>query len=420
MSKYKDKKEKKEQRRWEENETAKEHEVKDAETVSEDAGAVSKEESHGFDSPELDSETPAEEPKSEKGDQQNKNLMSALIIILGLFVGSIFVDIVQLVSGEGISQRALSQSDVFEAGEKTWVAYDEPMARVTVLTDDECEACDPSQALLFLRRYIPTMLAEEVDATSAQGEVLAERAGVKTLPAFVFDDSIKDTTFYLQAEQIFAANEDESLLALDVAQLGVPVGKYLELPDVNPEEDIIVGAEDAPVTIVEFSDFQCPYCKMLHPAITQALDEFEGRIRYVYKHLPLGFHPQAENAALASECADDQEGFLEYADVLFENQEDWAETEGTAAFKRYAANLGLNTAEFNQCLDSAEYQDKIEADIAEAQEFGVSGTPGTFVGDQFLGGAAQFETLKGLIEDELGMEEGEDASEEQEEEGEGA
>jgi len=339
----------------------------------------------------------------EKKSSTIKNLTSLLIIVTGLFVGSIFIDIVQLVSGEGVSRSVLGQSDIFEIGERTWVAYEEPIARVSVLTDENCEECDPSQALLFLRRYLPTLLAEEVSIDSAQGERIIEEANVNTLPAFVFDKSIVDTSFYLQAAQIFQSDEKESLYALDVAQLGLPVGKYLELPEVG-EDAIVVGNPDAPVTIVEFSDFQCPYCQLLHPSIRQALEEFDGQIRFVYKHLPLSFHAQAENAALASECANEQGKFIEYADTLFENQAQWGETEGTASFKRYASTLGLNTTTFNQCLDSQKYQEKIASDVEEAQKFGISGTPGTFVGSQFLGGAAQYESFKAMIEQELGGE----------------
>ncbi|NCU41099.1 MAG: DsbA family protein [Candidatus Moranbacteria bacterium] len=329
-----------------------------------------------------------------------KNIVSVLIIVAGLFFGSIFVDIIQLVSGQGISQKILGESDVFESGEKTWVAFDESIVRVSVLTDQECEECDPSQALLFLRRYMPTMLAKEISISSDEGKKLIEQEKVKTLPAFIFEADVKDTSFYLQASQLFEANESQSLFSLDIAQLGLPVGKYLVLPEIK-ENDIVVGAKDALITLVEFSDFECPYCRVLHPTIGQALEEFDGKIRFVYKHLPLSFHPQAENAALASECANEQGKFMDYADILFEKQEEWSGTEGTALFKRYAVNARLKAGEFNTCLDSQRYKEKVASDSQQAQEFGISGTPGMFVGGQFLGGAAQYETLQAMIVSEL-------------------
>ena len=351
-----------------------------------------------------------EEKKKEEGSVV-KNLISLLILVVGLFVGSVFIDIVQLASGQGVSRQALSSSDIFEVDGKTWVAFEEPMAKLTVLTDEDCEACDPSQALLFLRRYLPTLLAEEVSVNSEEGKRMVEDAGVKTLPAFVFDSSIEDTSFYFQAEQIFSANANQTAYALDISQLGLPIGKYLELPEVDTEEDIILGNVDAPLTIIEFSDFECPYCQLLHPSINQALEEFDGQVRFVYKHLPLGFHAQAENAALASECANEQDAFAMYADTLFENQGAWSNTEGTALFKQYAVQLGLNSTTFNQCLDSQKYQERIERGMAQAQEFGVSGTPGTFIGDQFLGGAAQYDRFKAIVEEELGTKSSEETEE---------
>jgi protein-disulfide isomerase len=329
-----------------------------------------------------------------------KNIVSLLIVVVGLFFGSIFVDIIQLVSGQGISQKVLGETDIFESGEKTWVAFDESIVRVSVLTDEECEECNPSQALLFLRRYMPTMLAKEISVDSDEGKKLIEEEKIKTLPAFIFDTSVMESSFYLQASQLFQANEEKNLFSLDIAQLGLSIGKYLVLPEIK-ENDIIVGAKDAPITLVEFSDFECPYCRVLHPTIGQALEEFDGKVRFVYKHLPLSFHPQAENAALASECANEQGKFMEYADILFEKQEEWSGTEGTSLFKRYATNARLNTKEFNTCLDSQRYKEKVSSDAEEAQEFGISGTPGMFVGGQFLGGAAQYETLQAMIVSEL-------------------
>ncbi len=339
-----------------------------------------------------------------------KNIVSVLIIVTGLFFGSIFVDITQLISGQGISQKILGESDVFESGEKTWVAFDESIVHVSVLTDEECQECDPSQALLFLRRYMPTMLAKEISANSDEGKKLIEQEKVKTLPAFVFDADVMESSFYLQAAQLFQANEAKTLFTLDIAQLGLSVGKYLVLPEIK-ESDIIVGDKNAPVTLVEFSDFECPYCRVLHPTIGQALEEFDGKVRFVYKHLPLSFHPQAENAALASECANEQDKFMEYADILFEKQEEWSGTEGTSLFKRYATTARLNTKEFNICLDSQRYKEKVSSDAQEAQEFGISGTPGMFVGGQFLGGAAQYETLQAMIVSELEKVNGEQQSE---------
>ncbi|QQS61446.1 MAG: DsbA family protein [Candidatus Moraniibacteriota bacterium] len=339
-----------------------------------------------------------EEKKGGETSDKMKTLISVLIIVGGLFAGSLFVDIAQLVTGKGISSQTLESTDIFSLNNKTWVSFEEPITKVSVLVDKDCEECDPSQALLFLRRYIPTMLASEVDVTSNEGKKLIEESKITALPAFVFDTSVAKTDFYLQAAQLFIPKEDKSSFSLDIAQLGVPVGKYLKLPEVG-ENDIVVGS--GPVTIIEFSDFQCPYCQVLHTSMSKILKEYNGKVRLVYKHLPLDFHQQAQNAALASECANEQGKFLVYADYLFANQKDWGEIEGLAIFKRYAGTLKLNVADFNRCVDENQYTQKISSNMKEAQSFGINGTPGTFINDSFFNGAVEYEKLKATIEKEL-------------------
>lgn len=338
------------------------------------------------------------------GEKQRKNWMAAIIILAGLLVGSVLVDVVQLVTGQGVSQHALKSADVFELDGKTWVAYEEPVVKVRVLSDETCDQCTPDDALLFLRRYMPTILADKIDVSSDAGKKLVDSLGIKTLPAFVFDDSVKDTMFYAQASPLFEGKDEAgSDLVLNTRQIGIPVGKYLELPKVD-ENSARIGSADAPVQIIEYSDFQCPYCGLMYPVIEQALDEFDGQVSVVFKQFPLtSIHPQAMNAALASECALEQGKFKPYYDMLFTRQDAWSKTEGTASFKQYARELGLNGQEFNTCLDSQKYADKVNADLAEGQEFGISGTPGFFIGDEFLGGAAQYDTIKSMIEKQLGI-----------------
>ena len=135
------------------------------------------------------------------------------------------------------------------------------------------------------------------------------------------------------------------------------------------------------------------------------------KVLYVYKHYPLSFHAQAENAALAGECAYEQKKFTEYADTLFAKQEEWGKTEGTQKFKDYARTLKLDTASFNACLDDKKYQDKVSADMEEGRKFGISGTPGTFVNGTFLNGAVSKEELKAAIDAELGTSSDEDSKE---------
>lgn len=345
-------------------------------------------------------EVTAEEPSMETSkDKKIKNLISLVILLGGLFAGSLFVDVAQLIKGGGFSFGRLPGADVFQSGGKTWVSYTEPIINVKVVNDDSCEACKPDEALLGLKRILPTLLTQKVDQTSDEGQKMIADFSIKSLPAFIFSKDIDKTDFYQQAAAIFDQKNDQYVL--NTAQVGLPVGKYLELPKVT-DSDIKSGPADAKVTMIEFSDFQCPYCKAFHATVNQALSEYGDKIQFVYKHFPLSnIHPQATNAALASECANEQGKFQPYADRLFDKQAEWGKTTGTQSFKTYAVQLGMNASQFGTCLDSKKYQSKVEADQVEGQGFGISGTPDVFVNSQFQNGAIDYPTLKAMIDQEL-------------------
>ena len=327
-----------------------------------------------------------------------KNLISLSILLLGLFFGSLFVDIGQLVSGRGYSQKNLNKSDVFVADGKTWVAYNEPPVGISVLSDDACEECDPADVLVWLRRVLPTISTRKVDYDSAEGEEMIVKFDLKTLPAFVFDESLKETELYAQAQEAFL--EKEGKYVLDTQLLGAPVGKYLVLPQIG-EDDAVFGAADAKAKVVVYSDFQCPYCKVFYTGLRSVMKDKNYADKTLFGFKVLSFYDHSNDAANASECALEQGKFWEYADILYAKQSDWSNSSGTAKFKNYAVNLRLDSGKFNQCLDSQKYQNKIDANIAEAQAFGVSGTPTIFVGDKVETGALTAEQLKKDIDEQL-------------------
>lgn len=326
-----------------------------------------------------------------------KNLVSITIILAGLFVGSLFVDVVQLVKGNGFSEKNLQKGEIFEAGGKTWVAFDEPIVNVKVVSDETCEKCDPSEALVWLRRMVPTISAQKVDYASTEGQALKDQFAIKTLPAFIFSDSITRTNFYSQAQILF--DKKDNLFSLKTQELGLAPGKYLDLLELKGG-DPVLGKSDAKIKVFLFSDFQCPYCKMFWKTVRDTMKQYPDQA-LVYKHLPLSFHNQAENAALASECALEQEKFWEYGDKLYASQSDWSNAQGTQKFKDYARDLKLNTAQFGKCLDDKKYQSKIDADKNEANNFGISGTPAIFINSQFKNGVISADDLKAAIDAEL-------------------
>lgn len=327
-----------------------------------------------------------------------KNLISITIVLAGLFTGSLFVDVVQLVKGNGFSQKNLQKGEIFEAGGKTWVAFDEPIINVKVIGDDTCEKCDPSEALVWLRRMVPTISAQKVGYASTEGNALKEQFAIKTLPAFIFSDSIAKTNFYGQAQVLF--DKKDNLFSLKTQELGLAPGKYLDLPEVK-DGDATFGKSDSKLKVFVFSDFQCPYCKLFWKTLRDTMQKYGDQALFDYKHFPLSFHNQAENAALASECAQEQGKFWEYADKLYAGQAEWGNSQETQKFKDYARDMKMNTAQFGRCLDDKKYQDKIETDKNEANNFGISGTPAIFINSQFKNGVISAEDLKAAIDAEL-------------------
>lgn len=163
------------------------------------------------------------------------------------------------------------------------------------------------------------------------------------------------------------------------------------------KDNHVRGNYNAPVTLVEFSDFECPFCSRFHPTVNQALKEYGNKIRLVYKHFPLSFHPQAQKAAEASECASEQGKFWEMHDKMFENQQ----LLGLEQFKKWARELKLNGAKFDSCLDTGKFAAKVAADQAEGANKGVNGTPATFVNGQLVSGAVPYAMLKQAIDQAL-------------------
>ncbi len=249
-----------------------------------------------------------------------------------------------------------------------------------------------------MRRVIPTIEVTKIDITDPFGSELAEHFGVVTLPAFVFSKDILHTNFYSQASSLFESREGHYFF--DMSKIGLPVGRYLKLPTVG-EGDIISGPMDAKVTIVLFSDFECPYCKTFHTDLKQALAAFNGQVRLVYKHLPLSFHVQAENAGRAAECANDQGKFDIYSNHLYAKQGEWSKTSGLQKFKDYAWWLKLDYRAFTDCLESDRFKDKIAKDREEARSLSLTATPASFIGETFVDGAIDASEIKHLIEQEL-------------------
>jgi len=165
---------------------------------------------------------------------------------------------------------------------------------------------------------------------------------------------------------------------------------------VGPDDDPFLGPADAPVTIIEFGDYQCPFCGLFYDeTLPQIQATYAGQVRFVYRDFPLtSIHLNAQKAAEASECADDQGRFWEYHALLWANQQ----ALDVADLKAYAGELGLDTAAFDDCLDSGENAQEVQKDSSDAVGYGVTGTPWFFINDVPLPGAQPFSAFQAIID----------------------
>jgi protein-disulfide isomerase len=158
------------------------------------------------------------------------------------------------------------------------------------------------------------------------------------------------------------------------------------------------GPANAAVTIVEFSDFECPYCGGLYPTLKNIEKTYQDNLRIVYRQFPLvSIHPHAQKAAEAALCANDQGQFWQLHDAMFTDQSNLE----VADLKAKAAKLMLNTATFNACLDSSKYAPVVKNEILEGAKVGVNGTPSLFINGRFLSGDQPYDDIAKIIDDEL-------------------
>ena len=160
-----------------------------------------------------------------------------------------------------------------------------------------------------------------------------------------------------------------------------------------------MGPKGAPIEMIEFSDFQCPFCFRVQPTLEKVLSTYGDKVRFVYRNYPLPSHPNARPAAEAAQCANEQGKFWPYHDRLFGDPRKLSD----ADLKQAAVDLGLDAAKFNACVDSHKYKARVDADMQAGDAAGVNGTPAFFINGRQISGAQPYEVFKQLIDEELAL-----------------
>jgi protein-disulfide isomerase len=161
------------------------------------------------------------------------------------------------------------------------------------------------------------------------------------------------------------------------------------------DDDPSQGPADAPVVIVEFSDYQCPYCQMWHQEVLpQIMEEYSGKVRFIYRDFPLSGHPDAQPAAEAANCAGDQDAYWQFQEAIFSGLYGY----GESAYTQYAQDLGLVMDTFTSCIANRVHEAEVLEDYSDAIRLGVQSTPTFFINGTQLVGAQPFETFQNMIE----------------------
>lgn len=200
---------------------------------------------------------------------------------------------------------------------------------------------------------------------------------------------------------VFYRNENRDALTASSVRTSAGQGEKELVREVSEDDDPYIGNPDAKVVLIEFADFQCPFCgRFFSETLPQLKEQYvrTGKVKLVYRDFPLkSIHPYAAKAAQAGECAHEQGKFWPYHDYLYGHQD----ALDIAGLKNGAATLGLDQAAFNQCLDSGKYDAEVNKDYNDGVAAGVSGTPTTFINGRPLVGAQPFAAVQQYIEEEL-------------------
>ena len=193
-----------------------------------------------------------------------------------------------------------------------------------------------------------------------------------------------------RAKEVFDSLRKEANVSI---ALQAPVKPRMQVEAKGPSR----GPNDAKITMIEFSDFECPFCGRAHETVDKVMAKYEGKVHLVFRQFPLSFHPHARKAAEAAVCADEQGKFWQMHDWMFTNQQKLEINE----LKETAGTLGLDKTKFAECLDGNKSAKSVEEDMAAGEKNGVSGTPAFFINGIPLSGAQPIEEFEKIIDKEL-------------------
>jgi protein-disulfide isomerase len=307
--------------------------------------------------------------------------------------------VVAKIGGEEITEEALIGDDKMDFFELKKREYELRMDRVNRLITEKLIGAEAKKANLSLEDFInKNVVKGEVKISDAE---VKKFVAEKKIPESQVNDQIKD-----RIKQFMANEKRQNLVQAYIARLtkSSPVEVYFEKPKMDVKVEIgnspILGSKSAKVQIVEFSDFQCPFCSRAADTVHQLQKKYGKKVAIAFKHFPLPMHKDAKPASEASMCINEQstDKFWKYHDLLFKAQDKM----DTASLEKMAKDVGADVAKFKACFESKKYAKAVEADMQYGEKVGVRSTPTFFVNGQIINGAVPLEQFAEVIDEELG------------------
>jgi protein-disulfide isomerase len=295
------------------------------------------------------------------------------------------------VSGHKLTRADLEQKQAAKLLDARYQYYLAEHEAVNRLIEEQLLETKASREHLTVEQLLQREVTSQVkDPTEDQLQVFYE--GLQTNEPFaVVREKIVATLRQLRLTKARAAYLQTLRAAADVRIDLAPPQAEVAI-DNAPKR----GPQNAPVLIVEFADYECPYCQQIHPELKKLEEEFAGKVALAYKDFPLPMHPRAEKAAEAARCAAEQGKFWEFHDALFDDHQ-----LESGQLKEHARTLQLDAASFDRCVDAGEQAAAVRKDLVQAQRLGLTGTPAFFVNGHFLSGAVSYSTLREVVEQQL-------------------
>jgi len=285
-----------------------------------------------------------------------------------------------------------------ENAEVVQMIYDGRKAALEAIIADSLVAEAAKKAGMSADGYLEAEIAKRVKPVTDAEVAAFYKENINQMQGRTLEQIAPTITRYL-TDQVRAQARTAAIS--DLRKAGPAIRVSLDVPRltlaVSPSNPS-VGSASAPITLIEFSDYQCPYCGRVEPTLKRLRAAYGDKIRFVWKDFPLTqIHPQAFKAGEAAHCAGDQGKYWELHDVLFNKQSELQLDD----LKRHALTLGLNVDAFNQCLDSSKHAERVRDGVAEGGQVGVNSTPTIFINGRRFSGAQPYEVFAAAIDEEL-------------------